>query len=189
MSVGTSRLKRSRTGAVAAKNSKGATMPIWVTSGLTRRKCPAARPSARIAPSVPTTRRISATIGGVEVAAAVGDLAQPHRRKLRLGERRAGDGLDEAAQLRLRGASPLADGFDGAGDAAEQVEQDRLVERGLALEVVVEHRLVDAGAGGDAVDLGAVEPAGGELLGGGREDPVAGGGGAGGSPGGRGHGS
>ena len=52
---------------------------------------------------------------------------------------------------------------DAVGDGAEQLAQDLAVERGLAAEVVVEHRLVDARRGGDAVDLGAVEPAGGEL--------------------------
>ena len=50
--------------------------------------------------------------------------------------------------------------------------QQRAVEALLALEVVVEHRLVDLGAAGDAVDAGAGEAALGELEGGGGEDAV-----------------
>jgi len=38
--------------------------------------------------------------------------------------------------------------------------------------MVLEHCLVDAGAAGDAVDAGAAEPAGGELGGGGGQDPI-----------------
>ena len=50
--------------------------------------------------------------------------------------------------------------------------QERAVERLLAAEVVVEHRLVDAGAAGDAVHAGAGVAALGELERGGGEDAV-----------------
>ena len=52
---------------------------------------------------------------------------------------------------------------DGRGHRLEEVAQDGAIQGGLVLEVVVEHRLVHAGARGDAVDLGAVEAARGEL--------------------------
>ena len=59
---------------------------------------------------------------------------------------------------------------DAHADGAEHVAQHLEVERALAAEVVVEHRLVDARLGGDAVHAGGVEAALGELLGGGREN-------------------
>ena len=52
--------------------------------------------------------------------------------------------------------------------------EDLAVERRLAAEVVVDHRLVDAGGAGDAVDVGAGVAAGGELGGGGGEHAGAG---------------
>ena len=51
---------------------------------------------------------------------------------------------------------------------------DRGVEGALVREVVVDHRLVDAGAAGDAVHGGRGEPARAELVGGGGEDAAAG---------------
>ena len=77
--------------------------------------------------------------------------------------------------------------LDRRGQAAEQVVQDRAVEGGLVLEVVVEHRLVHAGPAGDAVDLGAVEAAGRELRGGGGEQSSPGGFDGGGTGSGGGH--
>ena len=50
----------------------------------------------------------------------------------------------------------------------------RAVERALAREVVVDHRLVDRGAAGDAIDAGAGEAARGELARGGGEDARSG---------------
>ena len=63
---------------------------------------------------------------------------------------------------------------DRGPDGAEHVAQDLAIERGLALEVVVDHRLVQARGAGDAVDVGAGVAARGELGGGGGEDAVAG---------------
>ena len=59
------------------------------------------------------------------------------------------------------------------GERAEEVGEDGAVEGGLVLEVVVEHRLVHAGARGDAIDLGPVESPGGELRRRGGEQAVA----------------
>ena len=71
------------------------------------------------------------------------------------------------------GAPDSAHGRDGLAERAELLAQNGEVQRGLAAEVVVEHRLVDAGAAGDAIDLGAVEAAGGELLERGRRESAA----------------
>ena len=59
-------------------------------------------------------------------------------------------------------------------DGPEHVADDLAVEGELVGEVVVDHRLVDAGGVGDVVDADAVEAAGGEELGGGGEDGLAG---------------
>ena len=60
-----------------------------------------------------------------------------------------------------------------APTASNMSREDLAVERRLAPEVVVDHRLVDAGGAGDAVDVGAGEAARGELGGGGGEQPLA----------------
>jgi hypothetical protein len=80
---------------------------------------------------------------------------------------------DERAELPVRGTAGGADGVDGVGDGAEQVAEDLAVQAGFALEVVVNERLVGAGGGGDPVDGGAVEAAGGELGRGRGEEPPA----------------
>ena len=49
------------------------------------------------------------------------------------------------------------------GEPAESLSQHLTVEADLALEVVVDHRLVDAGLQGDAVHAGTGEPARREL--------------------------
>ena len=59
-------------------------------------------------------------------------------------------------------------------DGADECLEDLRVQGGLVPEVVVDHRLVDAGGPGDAVHAGAVEAAGGELGRGGGEEAVAG---------------
>ena len=80
--------------------------------------------------------------------------------------------FDEAADLvgRVCGGSRRAG--DADGDGLEHVAEDLAIERGLAAEVVVDHRLVDARGAGDAIDAGAGEPAGGELSGRSREQPL-----------------
>ena len=62
------------------------------------------------------------------------------------------------------------DRLQALGGEREHLAQQRAVEALLALEVVVEHRLVDPGAAGDAVDARAGEAALGEFEGGGGED-------------------
>ena len=59
-------------------------------------------------------------------------------------------------------------------DVAQHVADDLAIERQLVGEVVVDHRLVDAGGAGDVVDDDAVEAAARERFGGGGEDGGAG---------------
>ena len=63
---------------------------------------------------------------------------------------------------------------DARADGAEHVAKNLAVELGLAAEVVVNHRLVQAGGGGDAVDAGAGKAVRGKGGGGGGEDTIAG---------------
>ena len=89
----------------------------------------------------------------------------------RLG--RLGDRRDELRQLLLRRGTGGGNGADALADGMEHLAEDLLVERRLAVEVVVDHRLVDVRGAGDAVDVGAGEAARGELGGGSREQPLA----------------
>ncbi len=133
--------------------------------GLTRWNRPVRTPSSTMAARVLTMPvRSRGAVAGVEVSAALGDLRgtrsaesagapRPRRRwpRRRRGSSRPGRRLD-AATPRTR-----------AADGAEHVAEDLAVERRLAAEVVVDHRLVEAGGAGDAVDAGAGEATGGEL--------------------------
>ena len=113
-----------------------------------------------MAPSVPRTRRDVGDRGRVEVGAAFGDLAKPDRRKVRARLGLDGDRLDEGADLVGRVAGGRAASETRRADGLEHVAEDFAVERGLAGEVVVDHRLVDARGAGDAIDAGAGEARG-----------------------------
>ena len=102
----------------------------------------------------------------VEMGAAFGDFAKPDRRKVRAGLCLRSDGLDEEADLRSGGTADVRRGRGAAPDGLKHVVQDLAVERRLAAEVVVDHRLVHAGGTGDPVDAGAGEAMGRELGGG-----------------------
>ncbi len=60
-------------------------------------------------------------------------------------------------------------------DGAEHVAKNLAVELGLVAEVVVDHRLVQAGGVGDAVDAGAGKAVRGKGGGGGGKHAIAGG--------------
>ena len=109
----------------------------------------------------------------VEMGAALGDFAKPDRRKVRSGLGLGGDGLDEEADLRFRRDGRVRRRLGSAPDGLKHVAQDLAVERRLAAEVVVDHRLVEAGGAGDAVDAGAGEAVGRELGGGRGEEARA----------------
>src|SRR5688500_15855789 len=116
--------------------------------------------------------------GRIDVRRPLRDLAQPDRGKVRARLRFTGDRGDVGADLVLGGGVGRRDRDDPGADGAEHVAQDLAIERGLAGEVVVDHRLVQPGGARDAVDVGAGVAFGGELAGGGREDAVARDGGA-----------
>ena len=84
-----------------------------------------------------------------------------------------GKGVDEGAHLVARRQVGGGDGAGAGTHGGEHVAQDLAVEAGLAAEVVVDHRLVQAGGVGDAVDARAGEAVGGEGGGGGGEEAVA----------------
>jgi hypothetical protein len=109
----------------------------------------------------------------VEVRAPLGDFAKPDWWKVRPGLGFDRDGIDERAHFvggRCARALRVA---DASGDGFEHVVEDLAVEGGLAAEVVVDHRLVDARGPRDAVDAGSGKAAGGKLGRGGGQQPLA----------------
>src|SRR6185436_7799112 len=90
---------------------------------------------------------------------------EPRARRRFLDQR-----ADPRVELVLGGTRAISDGAYAGTDRAHHVANDFRVERALAAEVVIQHRLVDAGAGGDAVSAGGVVAALGELVRGGTED-------------------
>ena len=107
---------------------------------------------------------------GVEVRRPGGQLAQHDGREPRAGRRFLDQGADPRVELVLGGAGAVGDGADAHADGANHVADDFGVELALAAEVVVEHRLVDPGPGGDALGAGGLVAALGELVRGGAED-------------------
>jgi hypothetical protein len=110
---------------------------------------------------------------GAQVRAFLGDFAKPDGWKVRTRFGRVGNRRDELFEFLFRARVGGGDGADALTHRMEHLAEDLLVERRLAVEVVVNHRLVDVGGAGDAVDVGAGKPAGGELGGGGGEEPLA----------------
>jgi hypothetical protein len=111
---------------------------------------------------------------GVEMAPRLDELAQHHAGEGGVAQGLVEEAADEGGEL---GGGPVAGGADGLHAGAEGGEgaADGLAVEGvLAVEVVVDHRLVEAGFPGDAVDAGAGEAVGGELPGGGGEEAGAG---------------
>jgi len=108
------------------------------------------------------------------VAGAVGDLEHHQARKVRALVGLGLEGVDEGDQLLRRGERRGDDGGRAVADGGEDAAEDLEVEGELVVEVVVDHRLVEAGAAGDGVDGGAAEAVEGELGDGGGEDGLAG---------------
>jgi hypothetical protein len=107
---------------------------------------------------------------GIEMGAAGGDLTQHDGREPRAGAGLFGDGGDPGVELVLRGAGAVGNGTGADADGAEHIAQHFHVEAVLAAVVVVDHRLVDLGLDGDAIDARAVVAAFGELASGGGKD-------------------
>ena len=118
----------------------------------------------------------------VEVRASVGDLPKPDGRKVRPRFGLGGKGRDEQPNLFHRRQIGRGDVAHPDAKSAEHVAEDVSVKLGFVLEVVVDHRLVQAGGGGDLVDAGAGKAVGGEGAGGSGKDAIAGGVGGGGRP-------
>ena len=111
---------------------------------------------------------------GVHVFAAFGQLAQPDRREVGPGFGGAGDGVHVAADLLFGRDRRMRRFGDRGADGGEHVAQDLAIERRLAVEVVVDHRLVQPGGAGDAIHVGAGVAAGGENLSSGAQDHLDG---------------
>ena len=79
---------------------------------------------------------------------------------------------DPGVEFRLRRTVAVGNRTRAGAYCAEHVLEDFAVEVRLAAEVVVNHRLVDAGFLGDAVDAGGGIAALGEFGGGGLEDEL-----------------
>ena len=158
-----------RTGASAP------TMPAWTRNGLTGWNRPRRTPSStigaeRLRARRATSRRMAASTCAPPSAISrnqIGGKCGRASASAAMASTNGGPCLLAAcgrARRRRRPARPTAWNMS---------REDLAVERGLAAEVVVDHRLVEAGGGGDAVDAGAGEAVGGELAAGGGEDPVA----------------
>ena len=83
-----------------------------------------------------------------------------------------GDAGDHAIDLLGGGARAGGNRLHALRRDGERAPEQRAVQALFAVEVVVEHRLVHAGAAGDAVDASAAEAAGGEFDRGGGEDAI-----------------
>src|SRR5581483_5767811 len=89
--------------------------------------------------------------------------------------------FDERINFRFSAQWLRGDGLELFGDLSVHLPDDGRVERRLAGKVVVNHRLVDAGAAGDAIDGGRRESTGAELVARRGENAAAGAGQGGGS--------
>jgi hypothetical protein len=102
------------------------------------------------------------------------ELAQHDRGEMRVAARLGGDDAEEVADFPIGERRTLGDRAHARTDRVEGLLKHGAVERLLIGEVVVNHRLVQAGAARDAVDAGAGVAAVGEFGGGGVEEPIAG---------------
>ena len=99
--------------------------------------------------------------------------AQHDRREPRAGGGFLDEGGDPGVELVFGGAGTVGNRAGAAPDRAHHLTHHLEVDLALAAEVVVEHRLVDAGACGDAVGAGGVVAPLGEFDRGGAEDRAA----------------
>src|SRR5262249_46954297 len=83
-----------------------------------------------------------------------------------------GEAGDDAVEFFGGRAGAGGHGAETIGGEGEMAPEQGAIKLLFALEVVIEHGLVDAGAAGDAVDAGAGEPALGKFVGRSGEDAI-----------------
>ena len=144
------------------------------SSGSTSRnvpsRCPCAITSATPASTAFIMWKVLASKCGARAASSRSMMGGNHGRAAASST----SALIQASSFCSAEPGPSATARTRAPDGAHHVADDLGVERALAAEVVVEHRLVDAGAGGDAVGAGGVVAALGEFVRRGAEDGGAG---------------
>ena len=109
---------------------------------------------------------------GVEMAAAVGQLAQHHQRQRRLVGEMGGQGLDPARDLLLGGCLGLGHLAHAGRKTVDAIVDDVLVQPELAAEVVVEQRLVHPGLARQRLDASGGKAVRGEFLASNAEDQL-----------------
>ena len=110
----------------------------------------------------------------VEVTAAVGQLAQHDPRQMRMAVELLDQRVDVAGQLGVASPGPSTTSRSSATRPCRLRLEDLVIETALVGEVVVDERLVDARAPGDAVHAGRVVAVAGELDDGGLENAAPG---------------
>ena len=138
------RCSRVRTGPLAKYSSSGPMMPPWTSSGLTRRNCRALTPWLEDARQhlddagdvLQRRRRRGATPPSAISRNQIG--GKCGRASASIGNR-----FDELPQLVAGGGVGCSDRAYTRGHGVKHVAEDVPVERGLAAEVVVDHRLVE----------------------------------------------
>ena len=138
---------RSRKRRVAKKKTRLPTRLRWVSTGSTGRKSPSRTPRATMrCTAVRHADRLVHDLG-LEVLAAGQDLAQHHRAEVRMLARHLAHRGDQLAEHVRRRPGRVGQPLHARDDLGEGGAQDGQVELPLAAEVVVDHRLVDAGLG------------------------------------------
>src|SRR5918994_2071432 len=92
-----------------------------------------------------------------EIGPAVSDLTQENRQEILRVVHGPDDRLDHEVEVLIQWRIVLHRGTHALRDRREDVTDDAGIERALVGKVVVNHRLVDASAAGDAIDGGAGE--------------------------------
>ena len=110
----------------------------------------------------------------VEVTAAVGQLAQHDRRQVRVLVEVLDERVDVGGQLGVGIAWTVDDQPQRRDQVLQAGVQDLVIQAAFVGEVVVDERLVDARAAGDAIHAGRVVAVAGELVDGGLENAAPG---------------
>ena len=139
-------------------------------SGSVGPNAPSSRPCLTMPDDHGKDRDETAKRGGVEVPAAVGQLAQHERRHHRMVGKERRQLLDPPVYFLVGAGVRIGDYREPFRERLNADGHHLAVERELAAEVVVEERLVDARAAGDPIDAGGREAAVRELMSGGAQD-------------------